>query len=246
MALIGTVGTHRLPAGLSRRGKHGRRLAASFDGTVNQGLSTTATALQTGDTDWWVGGWVNVRSAQSYRIIACLVGDAGASWQLMIDTITGNTALYWYTAGSLVASAVDTTPVNIDTWYYVFSWFDSAASKINVTRDNAGLATSGTFTPSFNGGVFYVANLTGYATPDGKIAGLAIGRPTVPIAGVVSGINTTLYNGGTPLRPGDTGERALPSWGLVSSWDFAETLGYDPVGGNTLTATGDVTMVSYD
>lgn len=216
--------------------------------------------LEMGDIDFWVAGWIFADSTSG--TLRAIVG----KW----DLTTGSEVLEYSVHGKLDGTTLSVvfrvssngasngtksctvTLPNVSTgeWHFFLGWYDATANTVNCVIDNGMVGTPG----SLSGGAFVGTSdfrigahigTGGVASEfwDGRIGPVAVGKtPVGGIAGVISDIQSRLYNSEDGLDYDALTSQEKTDWGLVAWWDLQEkgTARSDREGSNTLSDNNGV------
>jgi hypothetical protein len=109
-------------------------------------------------------------------------------------------------------------------WHFVLAWYDKVAGQIKIQIDNGTIVTAAHTTgpsPNSNFLRFFLGTTTGTGF-HGRLQSWCFGRPSAAIGGLISAINTSLWNSGSPKDYPSLTSDEKSDWGLVSYWDFDE------------------------
>lgn len=135
--------------------------AAQFVAANSESLSVASNAsLETGNVDFWLGGWIRFTSIGDYRFLINKDNNGAArEWSLYYANDNPKTFSFYVVRGGVVeiraASLIPTT----STWYLVQAWHDNSDNSIYIR---------------VNDGTIHTTSLGG--TPSATAAALELGK----------------------------------------------------------------------
>ena len=224
--------------------------ASQFTSANSEFLSRASeAALQTGNIDFSVCGWVYIDSEGANRALISKTASGGTGeYQLRYDTTSDQ--FYFYVGNNAPAQldvyATTFGAVTTGTWYFVFAYFDAAADQVGISVNNGTIDTDTTaaFTPTTNAEDFRIGAYFGPGGYwNGRQQSLGFAKSKLSASTV-----TSLYNagGGKKWCQLTTAEQAL----FTGWWELGESSGtrldsttndLDLTDNNTVTGADGVT-----
>lgn len=206
--------------------------------------------FSTGDIDFWMAGWVYFDTVATNM---SLFGkwDSPANqreYLIFFEPGAGNTITFGVSNDGSSAAVISSgvTP-STATWYFVLAWHDSVNNTINIKVNNGTTQSTAHTTGVFNGTAAtaigaHDINTTPLYFLNGRMDSWCFGKnPVGGIAGLISALNTSLYNGGAGKTYAQLSASEKTNWGLVAFYNLAENAGSnatDAYAGLTFTASG--------
>lgn len=206
-----------------------------------------STSFATGDIDWWLAGWFYLTSVASRQV---LIGksNVGTQSEYVLQFVTSPDPRFVLSVSADGDSFVSATASaygapTVDTWHFLLGWHDSVNNTINLRAGTTAAASTAHSTGTKNSTArFQIGVAQDIAFYFGGRADcVAFGKsPVGGIAGVVSALHASLYNGGAGKTYASLTAAEKTAWGLVSWWDLEEASGTrsDAHGTNPLTPAG--------
>lgn len=224
--------------------------AVNFEGSHQDALYALASPTLNPSGDFWWAYWLNLKGRPN-NAQAVMDKNTGSPFDLYVQSNRYNfrvkTGGTQYTVN---ADSYGTPPLN--TWNFVFAYYDSVNNKANISVNGGDfdwVGTTGLLNQSANSMV-YVGRRDDLSLPlSGQIDSLAYGVPSSinNLASTATTIRDLLYNSGRGKIYSDLSDADKSGCYLVSWWDLAEEVGtrFDSYGTNHLYETTTSGLISY-
>ena len=206
--------------------------------------------LRTGNIDFWMACWVRFDSLPSG--VAGIMGKYDTTGNKREYTLNYNNTSNRFQFscspdGTItgVGLANDGTVLAVNTWYFVLCWHDSVNDQVRIKVNN-GNTNSASFSAGVNAATdsaFSIgrSNLSSSTYTSGRVDSVCFGKsPVGGVNGIITTINSRLYNSGAGVSYSTLTTQEKTDWGLVSFWNLEETSSTrnDSHGSNNLSASG--------